>query len=239
MIFACLIAALLCTTLLATTLADETVSDEIGTQVTEDSSDIYAKWDALSEERQAYCFALIDNAIKCPVDSYPLVAPVYQLQFSDSENADKRTNLFDTASNYGAEKTCEEFKGYWGCFTNMEAKAMEECGDDGGRGYAFLSQFMFYLSKPLVKTGVKLCTEDLNLLSEHFECLTNYELFTRIVNCTANHDDTTAALQCVNDEINKTEGCKEGAGDLVKEIVDILKEELREVDEWLEKRYSY
>jgi len=235
MSFVCLIAALICTTLLVTTLADEAATDEAvtpGTEV-EEEEEFFSKWFALPQERSEYCLNLIRLGSNCPVDSFPLVSPFNPYLFSESEE-DLKT-LFEALSHAGVEKTCKEFQNYLDCLGNTSANGMKQCGQDGGRGFAYLSAVLYQATRPSVQTGMKLCTEHLNLLSEHFACLTNYELFIGIRDCAEKSDDSTAALQCINDEINKTEDCKEGAGDLLKEIFETLNEELRVADELVAK----
>jgi len=172
----------------------------------------------VSEEREEYCANLGDFFTRCPVERFPLLG---QTQKRDVLWKDEYLKEFlQAASVLGVDKTCAEFTDYHACVRNTLAAAEQECADDMGLEYVYNLDLVDFIFNPALEPGFRLCEEYFADLSEHFQCVTNTELFARIRTC-SNGRDKEAAKQCIKDEIANTENCKPGALPVFKAFVDV------------------
>jgi len=206
---ACVV-TLLCVALLPTTFSDEVAHHKAGKKV--------------SLERQDFCADLLNSTIHCPAEAFPLVSPVAGENFW--KHPDSLKNLMDSARPLGIQKTCEEFKDFYGCLVQMNQGAKKECSADFGPTFDIVADYLVSDTVPFLSTIVKFCDTMYDWLSDNFNCISDSNLIQLLDHCA--NEDEQAAIECALSEVNKTENCSPDVVHFIKLFDETFLEETEE-----------
>jgi len=207
--------------LLSTTMADDS-DDESSTN---------------SPQRIAHCYSLISIPVQCPEEQFPLVSLIQPDNIRQNASEYMR-QMLSSAAQLGVEHTCEEFRSYLGCLIKMTDDAIKECADDMGHQYKFQADFVQFVSRPFLETGVKLCDSQFDELNDHVNCFNDFDLLTSVADDCVSKNDDEVDDQCLDDKLSKSEDCGEDAKDLLKVSLETLTVEFKESTDWLDRHIA-